>query len=177
VPDEAKIDETETGLVPADDGWFILNLADIGWERVEGGGTWCGFESPSSPSPLLGIGVHVLWPGDTPGFYHAESNQEGFLVLSGECIAVVEGKERRMRQWDYLHCPPNTGHITIGAGDGPCALVMVGTRSPDRTLHYLVEPAAARHGASVEVATDSPREAYAARAPIEPARSPWPLDD
>jgi oxalate decarboxylase/phosphoglucose isomerase-like protein (cupin superfamily) len=82
-----------------------------------------------------------------------------------------------MRQWDYLHCPPNTAHITIGAGDGPCALVMVGTRSPDRTLHYLVEPAAAKHGASVEVATDSPKEAYAARAPIEPARSPWPLDD
>jgi quercetin dioxygenase-like cupin family protein len=176
VPDEAKLERTETGLVPADDGWFVLNLADIGWERVAGGGTWCSFESPSSRSPLLGIGVHVLWPGETPGFYHAESNQEGFLVLSGECIAVVEGEERRLRQWDYLHCPPGTAHITIGAGDGPCAIMMVGTRSPDRTLHYLVEPAAAKHGASVEVATDSPRVAYAGRPPIEPAPSPWPLD-
>jgi len=63
VPDEAKLERTETGLVPADEGWFVLNLADIGWARVEGGGTWCGFEAPSARSPLLGIGVHVLWPG------------------------------------------------------------------------------------------------------------------
>jgi uncharacterized cupin superfamily protein len=176
VPDEAKLERTETGLVPADDGWFIANLADIGWERVEGGGTWCSFESPSSRSPHLGIGVHVLWPGETPGFYHAESNQEGFLVLSGECVAIVEGEERRLGQWDYLHCPPGTAHITIGAGDGPCAIVMVGTRAPGSTIQYLVEPAAAAHGASVEVATDVPREAYADRPPIEPARSPWPLE-
>jgi uncharacterized cupin superfamily protein len=90
-------------------------------------------------------------------------------------VAIVEGQERRMGPWDYLHCPPGTAHITIGAGDGPCAILMVGTRDPDRTLHYLVEPAAARHGAAVAVATDSPREAYAERPPIAPARSPWPL--
>jgi uncharacterized cupin superfamily protein len=175
MPDEARLEQTATGLVPADDGWFVLNLAEIGWERVDGGGTWCSFEAPSSPSPLLGIGVHVLWPGETPGFYHAESNQEGFLVLSGECIAIVEGEERLMRTWDYLHCPPGTAHITIGAGEAPCAILMVGTRSPDRTLHYPVEPAAARHGASVAVATDSPQEAYANRPSIGPASAPWPL--
>jgi quercetin dioxygenase-like cupin family protein len=172
---EATIEETEVGLVPVDDGWFVLNLSDIGWDRLDGGGTWCSFEPPSSPSPLLGIGVHVLWPGETPGFYHAESNQEGFLVLSGECIAVVEGEERRLRPWDYLHCPPGTAHITIGAGDGPCAILMVGTRAPDHTIHYPVEPAAAKYGASVAVATDSPREAHVGRPPITPARSPWPL--
>jgi len=176
MPDEAKLERTEAGVVPADDGWFVLNLAEIGWERVAGGGTWCSFESPSSRSPLLGIGVHVLWPGETPGLYHAESNQEGFLVLSGECIAIVEGQERRLGPWDYLHCPPGTAHITIGAGDGPCAILMAGTRAPDSTIQYLVEPAAAAHGASVEVATSVPREAYANRPPIEPARSPWPLD-
>jgi uncharacterized cupin superfamily protein len=138
---------------------------------------WCAFEPPAARSPLLGIGVHVLWPGETPGFYHAESNQEGFLVLSGECLAIVEGQERRMRAWDYLHCPPGTAHITVGAGDEPCAILMVGTRSPDRTIEYPVDPAAARHGASVAVATDSPREAYTDRPPITPARSPWPLGD
>jgi uncharacterized cupin superfamily protein len=172
---EATIEDTETGRLPADDGWFILNLGEIGWETVPGGGTWCTFEAPAARSPLLGIGVHILWPGETPGFYHAESNQEGFLVLSGECAAIVEGEERRMGPWDYLHCPPGTAHITIGAGDEPCAILMVGTRSPDRTLHYLVEPAAARYGASVPVATDSAREAYAERPPITPAPSPWPL--
>jgi mannose-6-phosphate isomerase-like protein (cupin superfamily) len=172
---EAKIEDTDTGRQPADDGWFILNLEEIGWETVPGGGIWCGFESPAAPSPLLGIGVHILYPGDAPGFYHAESNQEGFLVLSGECVAIVEGEERRMGPWDYLHCPPGTAHITIGAGDGPCAILMVGTRSPDRTIRYEPEPAAARYGAAVAVATDSPREAYADRPPIVQAPSPWPL--
>jgi quercetin dioxygenase-like cupin family protein len=173
--DEAKIRETEAGLVPADGGWFILNLAEIAWESAPEGGIWCSFESPDSPSPLLGIGVHVLEPGESSGFYHSESNQEGFLVLSGECIAIVEGQERRLRTWDYLHCPPGTAHITIGAEEGPCAILMVGTRSPDAKIHYPVEPLAAKHGASVADATDSPREAYAGAPPIAPARSPWPL--
>ena len=63
---EASIEQTDTGLQPADDGWFILNLADIGWRTIPGNGTWCIFESPGSPSPTLGIGVHVLAPGEPP---------------------------------------------------------------------------------------------------------------
>jgi uncharacterized cupin superfamily protein len=96
-------------------------------------------------------------------------------VIAGECLAIVEGHERRMRTWDYLHCPPETEHITIGAGDGPCAILMVGTRTPDPTQHYPADPVAAAHGAAVAVATDEPSEAYAGRPPSEPARSPWPL--
>src|SRR5918912_998911 len=116
--DEAKIEETDVGRVPVDDGWYILNLSEIGWATVPGGGTWCGFGSPNHPSDRIGIGVHILWPGDAPGFYHEEDDLEGFLVLSGECIAIVEGQERRMGPWDYLHSPPGTRHITVGAGDG-----------------------------------------------------------
>ena len=174
---EAKIEQTETGLQPADDGWWILNASEIGWWTVERTGTWCSFESQAAPSPLLGIGFHILWPGDTPGYYHAESNQEGFLVLSGECLAVVEGQERRMGPWDYLHCPPGTAHITIGAGDVPCALLMVGTRAADSTIRYIADPAAERHGAAVEVPTDSAREAYKDRPPIRAVPSPWPLPE
>jgi uncharacterized cupin superfamily protein len=120
--------------------------------------------------------VHVLPPGETPGFYHAESDQEGFLVLSGECIAIVEGEERRMGPWDYLHCPPGTAHITVGAGPEPCAILMVGTRTPGSTTRYIPEPAAARHGAAVAVETGSVREAYAGRPPFTRVRSPWPLE-
>jgi uncharacterized cupin superfamily protein len=170
---EARIAESEAGLVPADDGWFILNLADIAWESASGGGTWCSFESPDAPSTLLGIGVHVLRAGESSGFYHAESNQEGFLVLSGECIAIVEGQEHRLRTWDYLHCPPGTAHITVGVDEGPCAILMVGTRAPDASTHYPVEPAAAKYGASVTVATDSAREAYGDAPASTSARSPW----
>jgi quercetin dioxygenase-like cupin family protein len=174
-PREARIDDTETGKQPADDGWWILNLEEIGWATVPGGGTWCVFESPNAPSPLLGIGVHILEPGETPGMYHAENNQEGFLVLSGECLAIVEGEERRMRPWDYLHCPPGTAHITIGAGDGPCAILMVGTRRPDEEIDYLPEPAAQKYGTAVAELTHEPRVAYAGRPPFTRVRSPWPL--
>jgi uncharacterized cupin superfamily protein len=175
VTEKARLEQTEMGLVPADAGWFIANVADLRWATVPGGGAWCAFESPDARSPTLGIGVHVLWPGDTPGYYHAESDQEGFLVLSGECIAVVEGGEHRLRPWDYLHCPPGTAHITVGAGDGPCALLMVGTRSPDSTIRYLVDAAAAKHGAAVDTESSSASEVYANRPPIVPTASPWPL--
>ena len=96
-------------------------------------------------------------------------------MLSGECLALVEGAERRMGPWDYLHCPPGTAHITIGAGDGPCAILMVGTRDADSTTQYIADPAAARRAAAVVEPTDSAREAYRDRPPIRPARSPWPL--
>ncbi len=172
---EAAIEDTPEGRVPAGEGWFILGLQELAWAAVPGGGTWCVFQAPSAPSPSLGIGVHVLGPGETPGMYHAESEQEGFLVLSGECLAIVEGQERRMGPWDYLHCPPGTAHILVGAGKGPCAILMVGTRSPATTTRYLPEPAAARHGAAVARATTSSGEAYAERPPIAPAPSPWPL--
>jgi uncharacterized cupin superfamily protein len=172
---EAEITETEAGKVAGSDGWFIMNLADMAWAGFEGGGKWASWETPEHHSQMLGWGVHVLWPGDAPGHYHAESDQEGFLVLSGECIAIVEGEERRMGPWDVFHCPPGTAHITVGAGDGPCALVMVGTRSPDKTIDYIPDATAARYGHAVPEHTHDPKVAYKDRPPITPVRSPWPL--
>jgi len=173
---EAEIEDNELGRLPIDDGWWVLNLDEIVWDAAEGNGIFCVFEAPAAPSPVLGIGVHVLRPGEANGMYHAEATQEGFLVLQGECLLVVEGEERRMRRWDYFHCPPGTAHITVGAGDGPCAILMVGARQEGRPIHYPVEPLAAPYGASVATPTDSPREAYAGMAPLVPSRSPWPLE-
>jgi uncharacterized cupin superfamily protein len=172
---EAKIEHTEAGRVPADDGWFILNLDEIAWRAIPGNGTWCVFESPDARSTMLGIGVHVLAPGEANGMYHREPEQEGFLVIAGECLAIVEGQERRLRTWDYLHCPPDTEHITIGAGDEPCAILMVGTRTSDDPGFYPPDPVAAKHGAAVQEGTDDARVAYAGRPAQQPARSPWPL--
>ena len=158
-----------------DDAWFIRNVADMQWQTVPGGGTWCVFETPGVRSPTLGIGVHVLPPGEAPGMYHREDQQEGFLVLAGACVAIVEGEEHRMGPWDYFHCPPGTAHITVGAeGDQPCAILMVGTRSPDEHTEYLPDPAAARHGVAVTTPTSSPREAYADRPPFTDAPAAWP---
>ena len=157
------------------EGWFVLNAAEARWERDTDLGVWCGFEAVERREEGFGIGVHVLEPGQANGRYHSESVQEGFLVLSGECLAIVEGEERPMRQWDYLHCPPGTDHILVGAGTGPCAILMVGVRGPGSTIQYPVSELAARFGASVASPTDSPREAYAdLPRTITPERAPWP---
>ena len=95
----------------------------------------------------LGIRLAVLEPGKPSGLYHAESVQEDFLVLAGECTARIEGEARKLRRWDFLHCPPGTAHIFEG-GDEPCVLLMVGARVPERTLLY------------PEQGTTSPAEAY-----------------
>lgn len=143
------------------DGWFVVNVRDTAWLRHERFGATCVFEGEHASFPDFGIGVHVLWPGQPNGLYHAESNQEDFLVLAGQCLLVVEGQERRLGAWDFVHSPAGTEHIFVGAGDGPCVILMAGTRDPDRTIVYPVSEPARRHGAGAERETGSPAEAYA----------------
>jgi uncharacterized cupin superfamily protein len=167
---EARIDTTPEGQVAAGEGWYILNLGEMAWETVPGFGVWCDFDDPSHPR--VGVHVHVLEPGEANGYYHAEEALEGFLVLSGECIAVIEGEERRMRRWDYFHSPPGTEHITIGAGDEPCAILMFGSPDPSRKVEWIANETAAKHDASVERTTSRGTEVYR---DLEPeARVPAP---
>jgi uncharacterized cupin superfamily protein len=96
--------------------------------------------------------------------YHGERAQEDFLVVSGECVLVIEGEERRLKQWDFVHCPAMTDHVFVGAGDRPCAIVMVGARvwkEREEEIIYPVNDVAAKHGASVLETTPDPGEAYA----------------
>jgi uncharacterized cupin superfamily protein len=155
--------------------YFVANVRELRWQENELGAT-CEFDKHRERFPEFGINLTVLAPGQPMTMYHRERYQEGFLVLRGECLLIVEGQERRMGPWDYFHCAPNTGHITIGAGDGPCAILMVGARTPGATVHYPVSDVAAAHGASAGRATDSPSEAYAdwPRTELSPQRVPWP---
>jgi quercetin dioxygenase-like cupin family protein len=157
---EADVERTPEGQVPVGGGWFILNLGEMAWETVPGFGVWRGFDDPhADPSqPGMGVHVHVLRPGEA--LYHAEAAQEGFLVLSGECIAVVEGQERRMRQWDFFHSSPGTEHITVGAGDAPCAILMFGSPDPSRKVEWIANETAAKYGASVARTTGRDTQAY-----------------
>jgi uncharacterized cupin superfamily protein len=159
---EAPLEPAGKGMAPAGDGWFVLNVSEARW--VEGTfGAYTSFEG-AGKFPHLGVNIGVLSPGQPACYYHGEDDQEDFLVLSGECLLVIEGEERRLEQWDLVHCPPWTEHVLIGAGDGPCAVLAVGSR---RT-HDVVYPAsevAQRHGAAVSKETRSPREAYADVAP------------
>ena len=170
---EAEIETTPEGQVPVGAGWFVLNLAEMAWETVPGFGVARDFEAPNADpaAPRIGVHVHVLQPGESNGYYHAEDAQEGFLVLSGECVAVIENEERRMRQWDYFHSPPGTEHITVGAGDEPCVILMTGSRTGDWRIRYVVSELAARYGASADEELSDPRQAYVG---FEPSRRERP---
>jgi uncharacterized cupin superfamily protein len=133
-------------------------------------------EPREHPFANLGVHVRVLWPGDPNALYHSEGVQEGFLVLSGECTLIVEEEERQLRQWDYFHCPAGTHHVFVGAGEGPCAILMIGAR-PDERIRYPVSEIAARHSASVRAETTVPDEAYADwPGEYEPVRLAWPSE-
>jgi uncharacterized cupin superfamily protein len=175
---EAPLEESGSGLAPAGEGWFVVNVRDAAWLTTERGSV-CVFEAPKAWFPQLGFRLRVLEPGKPNAFYHSENQQEAFLVLSGECRLLVDGEERVLRPWDFFHCPAGTEHIFVGAGDGPSTILMVGARTDDEQLHYPVSDLAARYGASVSEETSDPEQAYAGS--VEPRlerpssweRLPW----
>ncbi|MDX6511765.1 MAG: hypothetical protein QOE36_1269 [Gaiellaceae bacterium] len=169
---EAPLEATEHGLVPGGDGWFVVNARDARWRHAEGRSAICDFEADAE-FPQLGVNLSVLQPGQFMGMYHWEADQEDFLVLAGEALAIVEGEERPLRQWDFVHCPAGTKHTIVGAGDAPCLMLAVGAR--DRSTGpgwggYTVDEVARRHGVSVETDTTEPDEAYAPFTKRKPAR-------
>jgi quercetin dioxygenase-like cupin family protein len=160
---EARLEDFGSGLTPVTEGWFVVNVRDAEWFSSDTRGARCAFENEYGRPPIefgqLGINVTVLEPGQTV-LYHAEPNQEAFLVLSGECALLVEGEERRLRPWDFFHSSPWTEHGFVGAGDGPCLILMVGSRSGPEA-RYPVSQLATRHGAGVAEETSDWRAAYA----------------
>ena len=159
--DEARLERTEYGLTPATEGWFAFNIRAVAWMTNEWFGAACVFEGDAVSFPQIGYTLVVLEPGRSSGLYHREDDQEDFLVLSGECLAIVEGEERPLQAWDFVHCPPGTEHIFVGAGDGPCVIFMAGARAHRGSAVYPRSETALRHGAGVESETSLPREAYA----------------
>jgi uncharacterized cupin superfamily protein len=156
-------------------------VQDAAWLTNDAFGACCVFEANRpvlrrrpdldvQAFPELGVTLHVIWPGQPSGLYHAETNQEDFLVLIGECLLLVEGEERPLRAWDFVHCPPGTAHVFVGAGDGPCVIFMTGRRSSDREILYPRSELALRHFAGVETETNSPTDAYAPLPDWQPQR-------
>jgi uncharacterized cupin superfamily protein len=178
---EAKLERTEHGLVPQGDGWYVLGLRDAEWRHADGRGAVCvvhdDFEGRRR-SAQLGVNPFVLMPGEPMARYHWETDQEDFLVVSGEAVLVVEGEERPLRAWDFVHCPPETKHVIVGAGTGPCVVIAVSAREhseePD-SLGFPADDVAKRHGASVEEDTMDPDVAYGPLPPRQPTayRGGW----
>ena len=155
------MEQTAAGLVAATEGWFAVNVRDAAWVTGEHFGDACIFEGTAVPFGQIGYTLAVLQPGQPSGLYHHEDDQEDFLVLAGECLLLVEGEERRLGAWDFVHCPPGTEHIFVGAGDAPCVLFMAGARSAPGSGEYVASELARRHGASAHATTPSSKEAYA----------------
>jgi uncharacterized cupin superfamily protein len=169
---EAHLEDVGSGLAPVTEGWFVVNVRDAAWLTNDAFGARCRFEGgmpvlrrrpdlPAHAFAQLGFTLQVIQPGQPSGMYHAESNQEDFLVLAGECLLLVEGEERPLKAWDFAHCPPGTEHVFVGAGDGPCVIFMTGARIAEKEIVYPRSDLARRHGAGVETETRSPAEAYA----------------
>jgi uncharacterized cupin superfamily protein len=172
---EAPLELRENGLVPVGDGWFILHAREAEWRRREGRGFRLPFDGEEELFPQLGVSLFVLAPGEPIGMYHWEADQEDFLVISGEALLIIEGEERPLRAWDFVHCPPRTDHMIVGAGEGRCVVLAVGSREHQGGSGwggYKVDDAALRHGAGVERETTDPDEAYARFPDPEPAQCP-----
>jgi mannose-6-phosphate isomerase-like protein (cupin superfamily) len=129
---EAELKQTEAGLVPASVGWFVLSARDARWFHRPGRDSLplTGDDEFEAETyfPMLGMSIQVLASGEPNSMYHWETEQEDFLVLSGEALLIVEGQERPLKQWDFVHCPPETRHVFLGAGDGACVILATSSR-------------------------------------------------
>ena len=155
---------------------LVINLADAPAAAHPSRSTIIDWEPEDAPWPDTGVNVQIMQPGQPNCRYHSEPVQEDFLVLRGECIAIIDGVETPLKQWDFFHCPAGVEHVFVGAGTGPCAVLMIGSRRRDEA-HYPVSEVAAKYDASVTEATDDPEQAYAdwRQTPWERVPSPWPL--
>jgi uncharacterized cupin superfamily protein len=160
--EEAQLKETPSGLEPVGEGWFVVNVGETKWMTHDHFGSGCVFESHENAQfKELGINISVMQPGQPLCLYHEESAQEDFLVLAGECVLLVNGQERPLRTWDFVHTPAGTEHVLVGAGKGPSVVLAVGARHETETIRYPLSELAANYDASAEEDTPNPRDAYA----------------
>ena len=177
---EAELRETEAGLVPASPGWFVLNARDARWfEKPEQGYSvpLTGYDEYEAETffPMLGVAIRVVGAGEPTGVYHWETEQEDFLVLSGEGLLIVEGEERPLKQWDFVHCPPETRHAFVGAGEIPLVLLCASSRQFQKDGpwgYYVADETAARHNASSPEDTQDNEVAGARFPPVRETRYP-----
>jgi uncharacterized cupin superfamily protein len=178
--DEARLEDKGNGLVAASEGWFVLNVRDARWsEKPEQG--WAvsltGRDEYEAETffPMLGMAIRVAQPGDVTTTYHWETEAEDFLVLAGEGIAIIEGEERPLRQWDFVHCPPGVKHAFVGAGNGPFVLLCASSRQFQKDGpwgYYCFDETAEKHNAASPEDTQDGSIAYA-RFP-DPRESRYP---
>jgi uncharacterized cupin superfamily protein len=163
------LERTEHGLVPPEQGWYVLNARESRWYDRRERGLVCRLVEDESAQ--IGANLFVLGPGEPMSMYHWEADQEDFLVIAGEALLIVDGEERPLRQWDFFHCPPNVPHTIIG-GVGPAVVLAIGARANqdgDDWGGYPLSDVAMRHNAATEEETNDPAVAYARVTPRRPS--------
>jgi mannose-6-phosphate isomerase-like protein (cupin superfamily) len=182
VVEEAELEETEVGLLPKTQGWFIMNALETRWFDKPGQGhsvSLTGYDEYEAETffPMLGMSIRVAGPGDVSTTYHWETEQEDFLVLSGEGIAIIEGEERQVKQWDFVHCPPGTRHAFAG-GEPPLVLLCASSRQFQKDGpwgYYCFDETAAKYNAASPEDTQDGEIAYARFAEVRKTRYPGGL--
>jgi uncharacterized cupin superfamily protein len=177
---EATFEDTGAGLAPKSAGWFVLNARDARWFDKPGQGhsvPLTGNDEYEAETffPMLGMAIRVMSPGEVSTTYHWETEQEDFLVLAGEALLVIEGQERPLKQWDFVHCPPEARHAFVGAGDGPCVLLCASSRQFQKDGpwgFYCADETAARYNAAAPEDTQDGGIAYARFPPSRETRYP-----
>ena len=186
---EARLERVASGLAPVTPGWFVVNTADAAWVNNDEVVGVCIFESDDFVlrgrpdlteyvKPGAGFTIRVVPPGRPAGLYHAESVDENFLILMGECVLIVEDEERQLRRWDFVHCPPMTGHTFVNTGTETCVILATGNRRDDLERIYPRSEAALRYDASVETDTETParRGEWKVERPPSWDELPWARD-
>ena len=173
---KAPMEDAPGGKKPAGEGWFVVNAREAQWIYNERFGAYVTFEGSrlgyARSFTQLGVNIQVMWPGQPNGYYHAEEGQEDFLVLRGQFLLLIEGEERRLKAWDFVHCPPWTQHVFVATGEGPCVFVGVGARNAGEGIVYPVSELALRYGARVTEETTSGEVAFASAPETTPG--PYP---
>ena len=166
---EAELGDDGAGLVPKSQGWFVMNARAARWFEKPGMGRslpLTGHDEYEAETffPMLGMSIRVFGPGEPSTTYHWETEQEDFLVLAGRAVLVVEGVERRLEQWDFVHCPPGTKHAFAGAGDALCVLLCASSRQFQKDGpwgFYCADETAAKYNAGSPEDTQDGSVAYA----------------
>jgi uncharacterized cupin superfamily protein len=167
---ESRLTRTDEGwLEPDGDGWYILGARDAKWLHNELG-WYCNFEG-AERFPEFGLNLNALPPGKPIALYHHEPYQEGFLLLRGDAILIVEGEEHPLERWDYVHCPRDVPHVIVGGDEGALVLAVGSRVGPDGGA-YPVDAIALKHGAGVEVETSNAGAEYARFGPLVASTHP-----
>jgi uncharacterized cupin superfamily protein len=152
--------------------WFVVNITEAATVRSPDFGTRVNFEPERGFFPQVGFKVQILDPGQPNCYYHRETSQEGCLVLTGQCTALIEDQEIALNPGDFVYLGPGTTHVFVGSGEGTCVIALFGARQPRPKITYPVSARARSLGAGVKEETDDPRQAYAQLAGWQPGTPP-----